>query len=70
MTDETNQSQLIRTTTACRGLSRSKTLAVRGLTKEKVEEAQQIFETFEQFRPTTRGECRDAPPSICGEQSY
>ena len=65
MTDELNQSRPIRTTTARRGarrgLRRSKTLAVRGLPREKVEEAKQIFETFEQFRPTTRGECRDAP---------
>ncbi len=65
MTDEQNQSRPIRTTTArrgCRrGLRRSKTLAMRGLPKEKVEEAQQIFETFEQFRPTNRGECRNAP---------
>ncbi len=46
---------------ARRGLRRSKTLAVRGLTKEKIEEAQLIFQTFEQFRPRSRGECRNAP---------
>ena len=65
MTDEPTQSRPIRTTTARRGarrgLRRSKTLAVRGLPREKVEEARQIFETFEQFRPTSRGECREAP---------
>ena len=46
---------------ARRGLRRSKTLAVRGLTKEKTEEAQLIFQAFEQFRPRSRGECRNAP---------
>ena len=65
MTDEQNQSRPIRTTTARRGarrgLRRSKTLAVRGLPREKVEEAQQIFQTFEQFRPKSRGDCRNAP---------
>ena len=65
MPDESNTSRPIRTTTtrrgARRGLRRSKTLAVRGLTKEKIEEAQAIFQTFEQFRPRTRGDCRNAP---------
>lgn len=64
MTDEPNQARPIRTTTARRGarrgLRRSKTLAVRGLTREKIEEAQLIFQAFEQFRPHTRGECRNA----------
>lgn len=46
---------------ARRGLRRSKTLAVRGLTREKLQEAQEIFETFEQFRPKSRGDCRNAP---------
>lgn len=44
-----------------RGLRRSKTIALRGLTKEKIEEAQLIFQTFAQFRPRSRGECRNAP---------
>lgn len=64
MTDEPNQARPIRTTTARRGarrgLRRSKTLAVRGLTREKIEEAQLIFQAFEQFRPRSRGECRNA----------
>lgn len=64
MTDEPNQARPIRTTTARRGarrgLRRSKTLAVRGLTREKIEEAQVIFQAFEQFRPRSRGECRNA----------
>ena len=46
---------------ARRGLRRSKTLAVRGLTREKFEEAQLIFQTFEQFRPRRRSDCRNAP---------
>lgn len=64
MTDEPNSSRPIRTTTARRGarrgLRRSKTLALRGLPREKVEEAQQIFQAFEQFRPRSRGDCRNA----------
>ena len=65
MTDEPNSPRPIRTTTehrgARRGLSRSKTLAVRSLTPEKIEEAQLIFQAFEQFRPRSRGDCRNAP---------
>jgi len=65
MMDDPNQSRPIRTTTARRGarrgLRRSKTLAVRGLTREKIEEAQLIFQAFEQFRPVSRGDCRNAP---------
>lgn len=65
MPDESNASRPIRTTTtrrgARRGLRRSKTLAVRGLTREKIEEAQLIFQAFEQFRPRSRGDCRNAP---------
>lgn len=65
MTDESNTSRPIRTTTARRGarrgLRRSKTLAVRGLTREKIEEAQMIFQAFEEFRPRSRGDCRNAP---------
>ncbi|MCL2326604.1 MAG: DNA-binding protein [Proteobacteria bacterium] len=64
MMDDPNQSRPIRTTTARRGarrgLRRSKTLAVRGLTREKIEEAQLIFQAFEQFRPVSRGDCRNA----------
>ena len=65
MPDESNASRPIRTTTtrrgARRGLRRSKTLAVRGLTRDKIEEAQLIFQAFEQFRPRSRGDCRNAP---------
>ncbi len=65
MTDESSPSRPIRTTTARRGarrgLRRSKTLAVRGLTREKIEAAQLIFQAFEQFRPRSRGDCRNAP---------
>lgn len=64
MTDETNYSRPIRTTTARRGarkgLRRSKTLAVRSLTRDKIEEAQMILQAFEQFRPRSRGECKNA----------
>ena len=64
-TDEPNASRPIRTSTARRGarrgLRRSKTLAVRGLTRDKIEEAQAIFQAFEQFRPRSRGDCRNAP---------
>ena len=63
--DEPNASRPIRTSAARRGarrgMRRSKTLAVRGLTRDKIEEAQQIFEVFEQFRPRSRGDCRSAP---------
>ncbi len=63
--DEPNASRPIRTSAARRGarrgMRRSKTLAVRGLTRDKIEEAQQIFEVFEQFRPRSRGDCRNAP---------
>ncbi|MBR4986281.1 MAG: DNA-binding protein [Proteobacteria bacterium] len=65
MTDEPNSSRPIRTTTARRGarrgLRRSKTLAVRVLTRDKIEEAQLILQAFEQFRPRSRGDCRNAP---------
>ena len=64
MTDESNYSRPIRTTTARRGarkgLRRSKTLAVRSLTRDKIEEAQLILQAFEQFRPRSRGECKNA----------
>ena len=64
MTDESKPSRPIRTTTARRGarrgLRRSKTLALRGLPRDKIEEAQQIFQAFEQFRPRSRGDCRNA----------
>ena len=63
--DESNSSRPIRTTTARRGarkgLRRSKTLAVRSLTRDKIEEAQLILQAFEQFRPRSRGECKNAP---------
>ena len=62
--DESNTSRPIRTTTARRGarkgLRRSKTLAVRSLTRDKIEEAQLILQAFEQFRPRSRGECKNA----------
>jgi hypothetical protein len=65
MTDEPNSTRPIRNTAtrrgARRGLRRSKTLAVRGLTREKIEEAQLILQAFEQFRPLSRGDCRNAP---------
>ena len=46
---------------ARRGLRRSKTLQVRLLSADKIEEAQEIFQAFEQFRPRSRGDCRTAP---------
>lgn len=64
MTDEPNNSRPIRTTTARRGarrgLRRSKMLSLRSLSREEIEEARQILEAFEHFRPSHRGECRQA----------
>jgi len=43
-----------------RGLRRSKTLALRKLSRDEVEEAESIIESLDHLRPAERGNCRDA----------
>ena len=64
MSDESKAQRPIRSSTARRGarkgLRRSKTLALRRLSREETAEARQIIESLKHLRPKTRGDCRNA----------
>ena len=64
MTDDPNKQRPIRSNTARRGarkgLRRSKTLALRRLSREEASEAREILESLEHLRPKARGDCRHA----------
>ncbi len=64
MSDEPKDLRPIRSSTARRGtrrgLRRSKTLAMRKLTRDELEEARSVLDNLESLRPQTRGDCRNA----------
>ena len=64
MSDESREPRPIRSSSTRRGtrrgLRRSKTLALRRLTREETEQAQSIIESLDHLRPKERGDCRES----------
>lgn len=62
--DDAKELRPIRSSTARRGtrrgLRRSKTLALRKLSREDLEEVEGIIESLDHLRPADRGDCRNA----------